>query len=111
MVIRNLYVKRISVPPDEAHAILIVNPNAVLSRPIPAKRFQMISRRHLQVIERDGRIQNRQFLECPASRDQPEVAALARPPQCFGFLVPETRDHSLARYFAILARHDTTVKQ
>lgn len=59
MVIRNFYIKRISIPPHEAHAILIVNPNAVLSRPIPAKRFQMISRRHLQVIERDGRVQNR----------------------------------------------------
>jgi len=111
MVIRDFYVKGIPIPPDEAHAILIVNPNAVLPRPIPAKRFQMISRRHLQVIERDGRIQNRQFLERPAPEISRKSPALARPPQPFGFLVAETRDHSLAHYFVILTRHDTTVKQ
>ena len=102
MVIRDLYVERVPVPPDEAHAILIVDPNAVLPRPIPAKRFQMISRRHLQVIERDGRIQNRQFLERPAPEISRQSAVLARPPKSFGFLVAETRYHPLARYLIIL---------
>jgi hypothetical protein len=72
MTVHDLYVEGVSVMPDEADAILIVDPNAVLSRPLPAKRFQMISRRDPQVIEGQERIQNRQFLECPA----PEISPL-----------------------------------
>src|ERR1039458_6896039 len=62
VIICYFHVKGVSVPPEKAHAVLIVDSNAVLSHAVSAKRFQMISRGHLQVVECYRRIQNRQLL-------------------------------------------------
>jgi hypothetical protein len=56
MVVYDLYVKRVSVPPDETHSVLIVDSNAVLSCAFAVQRFQPISGWHLQVIQRHGGI-------------------------------------------------------
>jgi hypothetical protein len=43
--------------PDEAHSELIVDPDAVLSRAVAAKRFEAIARRYAQVVEQLGPLQ------------------------------------------------------
>ncbi len=80
MVIHDLYLKSISIPPHETHTILIVYPNAVLPRPVSAKRLQMISRWYFQVIERHRGIQDSEFLEGPSLQISRQVTALARLP-------------------------------
>ena len=64
VVIDDLYLKCISVPPYKTHAILIVDSNAVLSSAVSAKCLQLIAWRHLQIVERDRCVQNCEFLEC-----------------------------------------------
>jgi hypothetical protein len=63
MIVRNLYIACISGAPYEADAILIVDTNAVLTHTISAKSFQSVSRRHSQVVQIQGCIENSQFLE------------------------------------------------
>ncbi len=65
VVIDDLNLKSVSVPPYETHAILIVNSNAVLSSAISAKRLELIPRRYLQIVKRDRSVQDREFLERP----------------------------------------------
>jgi hypothetical protein len=93
VVIDDLYLKRISVPPNETYAISIVDPDAVLSSAVTAKSFQLIAWRHLQIVQRDRRIQNSEFLKGSQLQICWETAASARLPQSFGFLVPETQNH------------------
>jgi hypothetical protein len=107
MVVYDLYFKSVSVPPYETHAVLIAYPNAVLSGAVPAKCFQMISRRHFQIVERDRGVQNRQLLERSSFQIRGKPSALTPPPQLFRFLVPEADDH----FFSMLTRRDTIVKQ
>jgi hypothetical protein len=45
-------------PATQTYTVLIVHSDAVLTSTVPPKCFQLISRRYLQVIERDGGIQN-----------------------------------------------------
>lgn len=42
MVVHNLYVKSISVPPYETHTILVVHSNAVLSGAVSTKGLQLV---------------------------------------------------------------------
>jgi hypothetical protein len=106
VVIRNLYITSVPFAPNKADAILIVDANAVLPGPIPAQRLQLISRRHFQVIERNGRIQNRQLVESSAPQIRRKSSAFPRLPQSLGFLIPETQNH-----IRILTHYGTTVKR
>ena len=63
VVIHDLHVKSISIAPNETHAILIVDSNAVLPSTITAKPLQVIPWRHPQVIELEGSIQDGELLE------------------------------------------------
>jgi hypothetical protein len=93
VIVHDLYLKCVSAPPCETHAILIVNSDAVLSGTVRSKRLQLIPRRHLQVVQRHGGIQNGKFLERPALQIDWKPSALPRLPQPFRFPVPETRGH------------------
>jgi len=62
VVIHDLDVKSIPIPPHETHTVLIVDSNAVLSRAVTPKCLQMMSRWHPQVIELDGCIQGKRRL-------------------------------------------------
>jgi hypothetical protein len=53
----------------------------------------LIPWRHFQIVQRDRRVQNSEFLKSPQLQICWETAASARLPQPFGFPVPETRDH------------------
>jgi hypothetical protein len=61
--------------PDEAHAVLIVDPNTVLPTPIAFQRFQTISGRHAQLVQGDDRIQLVQL----SARDPPQRLRAALP--------------------------------
>jgi hypothetical protein len=80
VIINDLYVKRISVPPYETDTVLIIDPNAVLSAAISAKRLQLAPRWNPQVVERDGCIQNSQFLKSPPLKIGRQATTLARSP-------------------------------
>ena len=47
VVIHDLDVKGVPIPPYKTHTVLIVDSNAVLSKAAAAKGLQMVSRRHL----------------------------------------------------------------
>jgi len=51
MIIRYLNVVRIAISPDKANAPLIIDSNAVLTRPITLQLFQSISWRHSQLCQ------------------------------------------------------------
>src|SRR5258708_12116046 len=67
MVIDNLHVVSISVPPHKTYPKLIVDSDAVLSDALPAKRLQVIPRRHLHV-ERDRWFKIASFLNALCTR-------------------------------------------
>jgi len=46
MIANDLYFISITILPDKAYAILIIDPDAVLSQPAPLKRFQSIARKN-----------------------------------------------------------------
>ena len=56
VVIDDLNLKSVSVPPYETHAILIVDSNAVLSSAVSTQSFQLIPWWHFQIVERDRRV-------------------------------------------------------
>jgi hypothetical protein len=56
VVVHNLDVVCISVPPVEADPPLIVDANAVPARPIPLQKLQSMRWWHAQIIEFDGRL-------------------------------------------------------
>ena len=64
---------------------MIVDADTVLSGAIPAKGFQLIARRHLQVLQPDGGIQNSEFLERPSAEIGRKTAAFAELPEPLRF--------------------------
>jgi hypothetical protein len=51
VVIRYLDIKGVTVPPDETHAELIVDSNAVLAFPVTVQLFETVARRNSQVLD------------------------------------------------------------
>jgi hypothetical protein len=80
VIIGNLDLKSIPVPPQETDTILIIDPNAVLSPAISAKRLQLVPWWNSQVVELDSCIQNGQFLKGPPLKIRGQAAILARLP-------------------------------
>jgi hypothetical protein len=61
MVVHYFNVIGIVIMPDEANPELIVNPDAVLSRPVPLEGFQAIPGRASQILQVFRRIQDQEF--------------------------------------------------
>ncbi len=66
MIIHNLNLKGTAGMPHETDTVLIVDPNAVLPRPVSAQGLEPVSRWRPKVVELDGRIQNGELLKRPA---------------------------------------------
>jgi hypothetical protein len=64
MIVHDLYVVRVAVSPNEADAILIVDPNAVLSLAIPSQLLEPISRRDPEVANVRGGMQYKKLAVC-----------------------------------------------
>ena len=83
----------VTLPPDEADAILVVDPDAVLSQPVSTQSFDAVARESAEVIESLGRVQLRQLaLRHPG--DPPKSACGMAEEQGLGVLAPEGPDHS-----------------
>jgi hypothetical protein len=80
VVVNDLHIKSISVPPQKTDTVLIIDPNAVLSPAISAQPLQLVPWWNFQVVERDGGIQNRQFLKRPPLKIGRQATTLARSP-------------------------------
>jgi hypothetical protein len=96
MIIDYLHIACISIVPNEAQPIAIVDPNAVLSG---AAVFQCLQRvpRGTKIVETLGRVQLEQF----ASRNLLDGLKLLRPgpeEEPFGFGVSKGADHLLIVY-------------
>ena len=74
MVIHDLDIMRIAVRPTKADSPLIVDPDAVLSRPIALEPLEPIAGWHAKVIERFGGIDNHQLAQ-HGSQELGRVAA------------------------------------
>ena len=61
VIINDLDIRRAGTRPRETDAILVVDPNAVLSSAISTQCFQPIARRNPQLIQSHDRIQLVQF--------------------------------------------------
>jgi hypothetical protein len=61
MVINYFHAIGVVIMPDEANPKLIVNPDAVLSRPVPLERFQAITGRAPQILQIFRGVQDQEF--------------------------------------------------
>lgn len=61
MVIGDLYIERVSFFPDEADPPLVVDPDAVLTRPLFLKRFEMVTTIDRQLPEVSRGIQHQKL--------------------------------------------------
>jgi hypothetical protein len=94
VIVRDLDVVGVSFAPDEADAPLIVDPDAVLTRPISPKSFQTIARRHFKILERGRRIQDPQLSKTHSRHirtEPPDRMPLEEPS---GILVSKALDHA-----------------
>jgi hypothetical protein len=51
MIIRNLHIVRMPVPPRKTHSVLIVDPYRVLPIAIPRQLMQPVPGRHFQIVK------------------------------------------------------------
>jgi len=70
VIVHDLSVVRVPVPPSKAETPLVIDPNAVLPLAIAAQGFQSIPRRRRQVAELCGAVQlpklaSSDLLDCP----------------------------------------------
>ncbi len=81
-----------SCGPSEAETKLIVDPNAVLSRPVALEPLQAVARRHAQVVESAGNFELPKF----ATRDDlytRELPNMAAARQRLSVRIAERNDH------------------
>jgi hypothetical protein len=105
MVICDFNFAGFSLPPYEADAVLIIDPDAVLSLALTVQRLQPVSGRHLQIIERHGGMQQEKLPECPHSQIGGNPSTSPRLPKLLRIRIPETRYHVV-----ILPRYSSSVK-
>ena len=90
MIVNELHVLRVAVLPDEADAVLIVDPDTVLSAPIARQRFQPIAGKCRQVSKLASGVEllqlplgdASQVLQAsaePAGKQRPRLGILERP--------------------------------
>jgi hypothetical protein len=58
VVVRDLNVIGIAISPNETDSELVINPNAVLTFPIPFQFFQAIAWRHSQIVQCRGAVEH-----------------------------------------------------
>jgi len=93
MIINDLDIERVSVPPLEAYAPLLINPDTVLALAVAFQRFQLIRWWNHEIAQINGAIQILQLLTrpllYPPIKPLHELTAEHRP----RVLVPEGPDH------------------
>ena len=100
MIIAHFHVVGVVViTPDEADAVLVVDPYAVLSFPVTSKRFKAVARRKSEVVQNLGSVHHFQL---PTSRAfyLPETPDGLTIEKALGVLVSKCLDHAIV-YSAI----------
>jgi hypothetical protein len=97
MVVGNFHVAGVSILPDEADVVLVVNPDAVLPFPLAFQGFQAIAWNRLQVAKRSRLIQMNEFTESSLF-DRPKLLRSLLMKDPFGFGIAKTRNHNLIVY-------------
>jgi hypothetical protein len=77
MVVNNLNIRSAFGGPNEAHAPLIVDADAVLTFAIPLQRLQFITWRHAQILQNCRPVKLFKFAKCGALNVYPSANALA----------------------------------
>lgn len=94
MIVDNLYVVSICIPPNETDTVLVVDADGVLPFSISCKRLQAVVGRDTEIIQSDGRMEHRQL----SRRNPPQIgrnaSALPRPPKPLGIGVAKAHDHA-----------------
>ena len=106
VVIDNLHVIRIALVPAKADASLIVDPDAMLTRPAARELFEPVARRHPKIRQDLRRIQHQELpTRDPLEIPRPAPGRLAVE-DLLGLPVPEAPDHP-----GMLTRGDINVKR
>jgi hypothetical protein len=93
MVVDDFNLVGVALPPYEADAILIIDPDTVLAFALSVQRLQPVSGRHAQIIQRHRSMQQEELLEGPDSQIGGNPSASPRLPKCLSIRIPETRYH------------------
>jgi hypothetical protein len=83
---------RVPVLPNEADAVLVVDPDAVLTTPVSAQSLQVVAWKRPQVLESVRRVQHHELALRDAS-DAPESARRKALKQGLRLSIPEGPDH------------------
>jgi hypothetical protein len=94
VIIDNLDLERIAVPPPEADSPLVVDANTVLACSAPAQFLQPIARRHTKIVKRLSGIECDELSEHHALKLRGEPSHACPREQSLGIAVGEGRDHS-----------------
>ena len=107
MIVDDFHVVGFALPPHEADAILIIDPDAVLVLALAVQQLQPVSRRHPQIIQRHRGMQQEELLECPNSHTGGNPSASPRLPKLLRIRIPEARYHAeiLPRYSSIVKHY------
>ncbi len=88
MVINDLNIHRAGITPHEAHALLVVDPNAVLARTSPAQGFQSVAWGRPQITQLDSIVEHLKF-PLRDVLDVPEPPGALPLVKCLGVGAPE----------------------
>ncbi len=80
--------------PDEADAVLVVDPDGVLALAVASQLFEPVTGWHPQVVDRVGRVEQAQLLLRCTLKVWAEPAYVLACPDLPGLLVSERLDHS-----------------
>ena len=94
MVVDKFNVLRMAVDPRKTNAPLIVHPNTVLSRAIPAESLQSVARRKAEIVQSHRRVDVAQLPQHHAAKIRRVTPDRLPLPQAPGVTIGEAPDHS-----------------
>jgi hypothetical protein len=96
VIVDDLHLVRVSIAPSEADSPLIVDPDAMLTRPIAPQRFQPVAGRYAQEVQRCRGIHLNQFPQCDPQQIWRQSSRRHAAEKFFGFSVGKALNHRLA---------------
>ena len=89
MVIGDLDLVGVAFAPDEAHAVLIIHPDAVVPVAIATQRLQPVARRHAEIVQRTCRVDLSEFSQGGVVEAGRQLGRPLAVPELFGGFVGE----------------------
>src|SRR5271165_1357998 len=93
VVIHYLNIVGVSIAPNKADAVLVVDANGMLSFAITPQLLQVVAGWHAKVLNCERSIQDHQFSSCNFTKIGRNAAAPACSPERFSIVVSEARNH------------------